>query len=399
MANLASIFPKVVHKQIVAVELPGGISNAHELNGVSALKDFFGTHGTTKGEISWHYFADDEEPASDRGTFTFYDARAKSSHRTGRSEWRFYYYGDFLRRALVDDWVFLARTSDERLFGLVFQDGSAWLRAAQVLFGVTSTQQTFSAIGEKQLGTRQLELLHRQIFEELDLEIAVPTEATDEELMMRAWGGVFPSTAEMSAFARRHVEVDSRDPDAALLAWIDREERLFRAMEAVVIRKRLADGFASVDDFVSYSLSVQNRRKSRMGAALQNHLAEVFKRHDVRFAAQCRTEGKNKPDFIFPGLSEYHDPNFDASLLVMLGVKSSSKERWRQVLDEADRIPKKHLCTLDQGISTSQTDAMRARLLTLVVPAGLRSAYTREQSAGMLTVGDFIGHVKEKQRS
>ena len=65
-----------------------------------------------------------------------------------------------------------------------------------------------------------------------------------------------------------------------------------------------------------------------------------------------------------------------------LGVKSTSKDCWRQVLTEADRIPQKHLCTQEAGISTKQTDEMRRQSLTLVVPAGLHATYTAGQHAG-----------------
>ena len=36
-------------------------------------------------------------------------------------------------------------------------------------------------------------------------------------------------------------------------------------------------------------------------------------------------------------------------------VKSTCKDRWRQVLSEADRIPNKHLFTLEAAISENQT--------------------------------------------
>src|SRR5512135_70891 len=54
-----------------------------------------------------------------------------------------------------------------------------------------------------------------------------------------------------------------------------------------------------------------------------------------RIVHATRIEASNKPDFIFPGEKEYRDATFNAALLVMLGVKSTSKDRWRQVLTEA----------------------------------------------------------------
>lgn len=394
--NLSSVFTNVAHKRLVAVDLPGG-SNQHELNGIEALKEFFGTGAATRGTLSWHYFADDHEPTQDEGDFTFYDARAKSADRTGRSEWRFYYDGDFLAHACVGDWFFLARSQSGRLFALVFQDDSGWLRAAQALFGVETSSGAFDAVPRETLNNQELELLRRQILGELDLEVALPVLPTDEELMLATFGRAFPKTKEMAAFARSQVEVDLNRPDEALVAWLDREEELFRALENVVIGERLATGFRTVDEFIEYSLSVQNRRKSRMGFALQNHIAEVFTRHGLRFTAQARTEGNNRPDFIFPGEEEYHDKAFDGALLIMLGVKSTSKDRWRQVLTEADRITRKHLCTLEAGISTKQTEEMARQQLALVIPTALHATYNSNQRKSLLSVGQFIEFARQKQ--
>lgn len=395
--NLSSVFKTIAHKQLVAVDLPDLGSNQHELNGVTALKEFFGIDDSTRGTLTWHYFADDEDSISEIGEFTFYDARARSAARTGRSEWRFYYSGHFLSKANVGDWFFLVETSFNKLLALVFENNSGWLRAAQTLFGVAEIRTSFDNIPRENIDRQELQLLQRQIIDELGLEISIPAEANDEAIMLERYGRAFPTTAEMSHFARTQVDADPWRPDEALIRWLDREEELFRALENVIVGERLRDGFTEVDEFITYSLSVQNRRKSRMGYALQNHLTRMFEVHRLRFTPQARTEGNNRPDFIFPGQDKYHDPAFDAGLLVMLGVKSTAKDRWRQVLDEADRISEKHLCTLEAGISTKQTDAMQNRHLTLVVPAELHATYTNNQRATMLTVDRFIDFVRRKQ--
>ena len=54
------------------------------------------------------------------------------------------------------------------------------------------------------------------------------------------------------------------DPDAALIAWLDHEEALFRRLERRVVSTRIEAGFMNedgtdVDGFISFSLSVQNR--------------------------------------------------------------------------------------------------------------------------------------------
>lgn len=52
----------------------------------------------------------------------------------------------------------------------------------------------------------------------------------------------------------------------------------------------------------------------------------------------------------------------------MLGAKTTCKDRWCQVLNEADRIPNKHLFTLQRGVTRNQLQEMKDEHLTLVVP-------------------------------
>ena len=245
----------------------------------------------------------------------------------------------------------------------------------------------------------------RFILDELGVEVE---EADTDRLdsLVERFHGVFPSTAIFSVYARDTLpEVDSReDPDAALLAWMEREEKLFRRLENQIVSERLKEGFrvednADVEAFISYSLSVQNRRKSRAGYALEHHLNEIFMENDVRFTRQAVTENNAKPDFLFPGIVEYHDETFPPARLFMLGVKTTCKDRWRQVLSEAKRIEQKHLFTLEPAISINQTSEMGAHHVRLVLPAGLHNTYTAEQQVWMLNLQEFIVLVKERQSS
>lgn len=154
-----------------------------------------------------------------------------------------------------------------------------------------------------------------------------------------------------------------------------------------------------MDSFIGFSLSVQNRRKSRVGLALENHLELVFTECGIRYSRAAVTENKSKPDFIFPGQAEYHDPAFNPLKLTMLGVKSTCKDRWRQVLAEADRIERKHLLTLEAAISGNQTDEMQAKNLQLVLPRSLHDTYTDTQRAWLMDVSSFTALVLERQRN
>ena len=174
-------------------------------------------------------------------------------------------------------------------------------------------------------------------------------------------------------------------------------------MEQHTIRERLKKGFwngedVDVDGFVSFSLSVQNRRKSRAGLSLENHISALLDANGIAYSRTPVTENKSKPDFLFPDISCYKDKRFPQEDLTMLGAKSTCKDRWRQVLAEADRIEKKHLLTLEAAISTYQTDEMADKKLQLVVPLSVHKTYTVNQQSWLFSVSMFLEEVRDKQR-
>ena len=109
------------------------------------------------------------------------------------------------------------------------------------------------------------------------------------------------------------------------------------------------------------------------------------------------TEDNKKPDFLFPNGDSYHDLLFPADKLVFLGAKTTCKDRWRQVLNEANRIETKYLFTLQQGISKNQLREMKHEHLKLVVPDLYRTSFDREFQPEIETLASFIEIVKAKQ--
>ena len=122
----------------------------------------------------------------------------------------------------------------------------------------------------------------------------------------------------------------------------------------------------------------------------------LTERH-IRFERGARTEGRAKPDFLFPGSREYHDRAFPAELLTMLGSKTTAKDRWRQILAEADRISTKHLLTLQSGISCHQLLEMEAHHVILVIPQGIRETYYQSLQSNIICVSEFIDLVTRRQ--
>jgi hypothetical protein len=397
---LSEFFTGVALKKLSAVEADPARSNQHEFNGVAELIEIFGyATGKEKFEAKFIYLSDlDDEPVLDTGFVTWYDAREK--HPT-RSEHRLYFPATTVSvLAAQSDLLVIARRPDKTVLVVIAQGGSTISNQIQWLFSLSPADRSgFSVREELETEQDRLQFASRTILEQIGI-VAEPTEDNLLDKMLTKFEGKFPVTREFSAFARSVVgDIDvERAPDLALMSWIEKEEILFRTMEKHLIADRLSAGFKDdVDSFISYSLSVQNRRKSRVGFALENHMEELLQRFKIRYQRSALTERKSKPDFLFPGSKEYAMPAFDSVLLTMLGVKSTCKDRWRQVLAEASRISNKHLLTLETGITTDQTDEMVANKLQLVVPALLHDTYTDSQRNWLFKVSDFIEYVKEKQ--
>ena len=216
----------------------------------------------------------------------------------------------------------------------------------------------------------------------------------------------FPTSEVMSAAARRiendiydHAEVILTKPDDKLISWSEVEYRLFRAIENDRYGHFVRNGFSSVDEFIEKANAILNRRKSRAGKSLEHHLGAIFSRNGIEFEGQVVTEGNKKPDFIFPSSRAYHDITYPQEKLVFLAAKTTCKDRWRQILNEADRFrdQKKFLCTLQQGMTDKQMNEMATENVVLVVPKPYIRSYPTGTLMQILSLADFIKTVKDIQ--
>lgn len=216
----------------------------------------------------------------------------------------------------------------------------------------------------------------------------------------------FPNSEIMSAKARDiqnavydHIEYIISNPDQKLLDWMNMEYKLFRALEHVRYGEAIRNGFNCVEDFMNLANKVLNRRKSRAGKSFEHHLASLFDGNSIKYTAQAITEGRKKPDFIFPSAIAYHDCSFNVEKIISLAAKKTCKDRWRQVLNEADRLRDKNkfLCTMQQGITSAQMDEMQSEKVILVVPKPYIKTYPKDKQDRIWTIKKFIDYVKEKE--
>ncbi len=215
----------------------------------------------------------------------------------------------------------------------------------------------------------------------------------------------FPETKDISLVASQiYNEVfgitESKilgNPDKILRSWIKTESDLFYQFEDLFYRPMYSTPFASIKDFADAANSFLNRRKSRFGKSLEHHLAHIFTASRLRFEEQAITEDKKRPDFLFPGSAEYHDFMFPADDLTFLGAKTTCKDRWRQVLNEADRIDTKYLFTLQPSISANQLQEMKHESVVLVIPEDNRTSFAAQFRDALFPLKHVAGMVRDKQ--
>jgi hypothetical protein len=400
--SLADHFEGVAAKRLSVVETDPKTSNQHEFNGVGALRRLFGDADRRDIPARFVWLGEEQEGISEEGVISWYDARRNHPKRT---EYRLYYPSNAVMNAMkAGDFFMVATLRDGSAMVIVAPGESTIESQLRWLFGLEEQGGLEFAAREITTDTAaELDFAARYILDELGIDFAEP-EAARLDALIERFGLKFPDTLTLSGLARSSLpEIDARDaPDAAIVAWMEREEQLFRRLERRIVDARLRSGFVAdditdVDGFFAFSISMQNRRKSRAGLALENHLQALFKVHELRFDRGKETENRNKPDFLFPGQVEYRDPVFPTARLTMLGAKSTLKDRWRQVLSEASRIETKHLLTLEPGVSTNQTDEMQAKRLQLVVPAGVQKSYTDQQQGWLMDVQSLVSLVRERQ--
>ena len=220
------------------------------------------------------------------------------------------------------------------------------------------------------------------------------------EQIPETWLKTFPSGRDIFQFVEDRFPQSSwtRSIDELLLKRRAVEFDIFSEVEKYDVMPNIKDGFQSVDEFIKYANSVANRRKSRAGTSLELQLESIFRYEKLKFEAQVITEQNKKPDFIFPSGRDYHDPAFPSQKLHMLASKTCCKDRWRQVISEADRIEKKHLFTLQEGVSSNQLAEMYQHGIILVVPQPIITSFPEDYRSKIMNLTGFVEFIKTSQR-
>lgn len=314
------------------------------------------------------------------------DSKYKYYGQKSRNEYR-------ITRCLHNDFRYIDEENTGSLFIMIrnsSDDYSAW-----ILNNDDEIDYFLNYFGMTPVDTGKI-INSNNISEESRLEKEI-------NIFMNTLKNIFPSGREM-AFATHlihekvydHVENIIRIPDKQLINWLRLEYELFTKVENYLYKDKISNGFETMQDFIDLANSVLNRRKSRAGKSLEYHLEKIFDVNRLPYESQAITENRKKPDFLFPSSLAYHDLNYDEDKLILLAAKTTCKDRWRQVISEADRIKTKFLCTLQQGISSNQMKEMKDANIILVVPQEYIKSYPKEYQSDIFTLSKFISYVQEK---
>jgi hypothetical protein len=124
------------------------------------------------------------------------------------------------------------------------------------------------------------------------------------------------------------------------------------------------------EEFDSFFMSIFQSRKSRAGEAFEHMIRSLFKSLDYPFSEQINIDGA-KPDFILPSADYFRQRPLEC---IIFTAKRTLRERWRQVVTEANKGYGFFLATIDEKISKSQIEQMANHKVYLVVPKKIKES-------------------------
>jgi hypothetical protein len=199
------------------------------------------------------------------------------------------------------------------------------------------------------------------------------------------------SAIALDAAAHCHRSFRFLSADERLLRACEIEYAIFRLLEAHLSTAEITQPFSGIDTFLASASRILNRRKARAGRSLENHVHAVLERAGIPHEMRPAIDGE--PDVVVPGTSAYRDPSWPEEKLFIIGIKTTCKDRWRQVLNEGRRKREKYLVTVQPGMSARQLDEMQQCGITLVVPQPLHREYPA--GARLVSVEQWLRVMKE----
>lgn len=136
-----------------------------------------------------------------------------------------------------------------------------------------------------------------------------------------------------------------------------------------------------------FFLSISQSRKSRAGSAFEFIIREMLVRLDYPFSEQVVIGGA-KPDYVLPSEQYFLERPLDS---ILLTAKRTLRERWRQIVTEANKAYGYFLATIDTKISQNQIKQTSEHKVYIVVPDSIKQEIRHYKSAyNVITFENFF---------
>lgn len=315
-----------------------------------------------------------------RSVITWYGKKTRSEYRLTRFGRNF----PFLTTDVVGDLlVLIAKSQDEFLAYVLDYDED--IEEIQSALGVEAFEHWGAyRDGVPQAAETEDGCINRKIREFSATLIAFPS------------GEIFSETTR-AILLECLTRFPTLSADDTLVRAYQTEYQLFQSVERQVCQNDISGRlFKNIDAFLKTAASIMNRRKARAGRSFENHVDYLLTYSKIPHKMRPSLGADGKPDIIIPDEKAYFDQSFPKQKLFVVGLKTTCKDRWRQVLNEAPKHKVKHLITLQQGITSNQLAEMRTAGVSLIVPKALHKSFPKEHTINLLTVDDFIQTVKHQ---
>jgi hypothetical protein len=151
------------------------------------------------------------------------------------------------------------------------------------------------------------------------------------------------------------------------------------------------------DQLYAVFMRAKQARSSRVGGTFETHIKCALGAGGIPCAPQFIFDG-NRPDFVLPSGDVYADEAQRARLALVLTLKTTLRERWKQVVSESTGCPI-FLGTLDETVPGKTLDKLNAHNIVLVVPERFKSSeYAEYKSrANVVTYRAFFDELKSSR--
>jgi len=412
-------------KRLTDVETDPDKSHQHEIQGVRSLRELLGEpEKKTFINAELYYLSDNEEPYQEELTLTWYNARAGKPRSP---EYRLYYPGDseVMARARSGDLLAVGVKKLKSKEGIgedvyvtlfVIESGSHYEKRILTYMSEEEKDKLYSAKQRDvfvNIDYSDLTLAHL-IGEEDTVKLAPDHELSEiQEIVMDVCREIIPSPtkdlSEKSDFKKLPKRSDfipplnelfekcweavskkfniCKDPDRFVVMCYSVCEKVYYALEYKYIEKMIEIDVKTPEEFIDFAHSVLNARKSRAGRVLERIIEHLFQRYKIEYERNPRLPSGSSPDFVVPNTTEPCS---------VLSVKTTLKERWRQIVQEAGSLPdvEHFLITLERAPSKRLFSTIREAKVKLVVPEEFHNVWSPDQP---LTIKELLDILRQKK--